>query len=86
VLARAVDGQEQASEIGSRLVAALSSDIHVGDQAFKIGVSVGVALYPKDGATSDELMHHADLAMYQAKAADQSGLRFFEATPARRSA
>jgi diguanylate cyclase (GGDEF)-like protein len=86
VLARAVDGQEQASEIGTRLVAALGSDIYVGDQAFKIGVSVGVALYPKDGATSDELMHHADLAMYQAKAADRSGLRFFEATPERRSA
>jgi hypothetical protein len=29
-------------------------------------------------------MHHADLAMYQAKAADRSGLRFFEATPERR--
>ena len=68
VLARGVDGREQASEIGDRLVAALSNDIFVGDQPFKVGVSIGVALYPKDGASADELMHHADLAMYQAKA------------------
>ena len=63
-----------------------SNDIFVGDQAFTIGVSVGVALYPKDGASADELMHHADLAMYQAKAGEQSGLRFFDAAPERRSA
>jgi len=86
VLARAIDGRDQAGEIGDRLVAALSNDIFVGDQAFPIGVSVGVALYPKDGASADELMHHADLAMYQAKAGEQSGLRFFDAAPERRSA
>jgi diguanylate cyclase (GGDEF)-like protein len=84
LLALAVDGREQAVEIGERLLAALESDIRIGDQAFNLGASIGVALYPKDGATGDELMHHADLAMYEAKSGKQSGLCFFEQTPPER--
>jgi diguanylate cyclase (GGDEF)-like protein len=84
LLARAVEGRDQAVEIGRRLLAALEDELRVGEHTFKLGASVGVALYPKDGATADELMHHADLAMYQAKSDEESGLRFFEAE--RRSA
>ena len=42
-----------------------------------VGVAVGVALYPQDGATAEEIMHHADLAMYGAKASNRSTLQFF---------
>lgn len=92
MLALAVDGRDKAAEIGQRLIAALKSDIRVGSHAFGVGVAIGAALYPGDGATAAELMHHADIAMYRAKASKQSALCFFEpaaaggAAPERRSA
>jgi GGDEF domain-containing protein len=36
-----------------------------------------VALIPDDGANTDEVIHHADLAMYRAKAEDRSSVAFF---------
>ena len=42
-------------------------------------VSIGVALYPEDGDDFAALLKHADLAMYQAKAAGRNAFRFFDA-------
>ena len=36
-----------------------------------IGVSVGTSVYPENGRTAEELLHHADAEMYDAKAARQ---------------
>ncbi|MEJ6007391.1 EAL domain-containing protein [Paucibacter sp. AS339] len=40
--------------------------------------SIGVSLYPEHGGRVEELMQHADMAMYQAKAAGRAGFRFYE--------
>ena len=37
-------------------------------------------LIPEDGANAEEVIHHADLAMYRAKGQDQSSVLFFEPT------
>jgi diguanylate cyclase (GGDEF)-like protein len=76
-LAYGVGNRERASEIGERFVAALRNEIHLGDCKFALGVAVGVAFYPEDGATAEEVMRHADLAMYGAKNAKVSRLQFF---------
>ena len=34
---------------------------------YRVTISVGVALYPKDGAKTEEIVEHADQALYQAK-------------------
>src|ERR1700686_4779095 len=41
--------------------------------------SIGSGLFPKDGETGEELLKHADAAMYEAKPAGRSTVRFFEA-------
>ncbi|AEP29065.1 EAL domain-containing protein [Brumicola nitratireducens] len=40
--------------------------------------SIGVSIFDKNSTTMDELLRHADLAMYQAKAAGRNTLRFFD--------
>lgn len=40
------------------------------------GISIGVACYPEDGTTAEELLHKADLAMYQVKKSGGGGLCF----------
>ena len=42
-----------------------------------IGASIGIAVYPEDGKTVTELIQHADVAMYQAKAAGRGAFRFY---------
>jgi diguanylate cyclase (GGDEF)-like protein len=79
VLALNVDGREKAINIGGRFVSALGADVAFGGRSYAIGVAVGVALYPEDGSTRDEIMHHADLAMYKAKAGRQSTVQLYQA-------
>lgn len=46
-------------------------------QEIPVGASVGVALYPHDGATAAELVRSADLAMYHGKANGRNDVHFF---------
>jgi predicted signal transduction protein with EAL and GGDEF domain len=45
-----------------------------------ISASIGIAIYPGDGETIDELLRHADIAMYQVKALGKNGHSFYHAS------
>ena len=77
VVARGVRSREEAGEIGQRFVVALDSPVIVGTRSYPVGVAIGVAFDAEDRVNAEELMARADLAMYSAKAAKQSALRFF---------
>lgn len=51
----------------NRIVKDIERVITVEDQKLYIGLSVGVASFPKDGLNADTLIQHADIAMYSAK-------------------
>jgi diguanylate cyclase (GGDEF)-like protein len=55
----------------------LSGPVKVGSQEFEISMSIGVALYPGDGASVTDLIKNADTAMYQAKDKGRNTYRFF---------
>jgi len=50
-----------------RIVRNIERVITVNDQRLHVGLSVGVASFPKDGLDADTLIQHADIAMYSAK-------------------
>ncbi len=50
-----------------RLLQEIAAPINLGGQDCRVSASVGVALYPYDGISSDDLLVYADLAMYRAK-------------------
>jgi len=74
VLARDVESRREAIEIGQRYIAALDDAIRIGDRAYVVGATVGLAYYPEDGATAEELMSRADLAVRSKNAAQRSEL------------
>lgn len=50
----------------------------VAGQEFHLNVSMGVALYPDDGGTAEEVLKRADIAMYRAKSNPGCAYRFYE--------
>ena len=78
VLVPGVKSQRVADEIGFRFASTLSNDVTVDGRRHAIGVAIGVAFIPHDGSTAQDVLHCADLAMYEAKQVGGSELRFFE--------
>ncbi len=62
----------------ARLLRAASSPIAAGNATLQVSASIGVTLYPQDGADADQLMRHADHAMYVAKQAGKNRYQLFD--------
>ncbi|WP_322407206.1 diguanylate cyclase [Idiomarina sp. PL1-037] len=61
--------------VSRKLVVQLAKPYKVKKQQLEISVSIGVALYPKNGTNIDDLLRSADKAMYRAKAAGKNDVR-----------
>ena len=79
ILLEDVSSVAQARLIGQRVLKQFEAPINLSGSMVDIGASVGIALYPDDGNTVDELFARADAAMYQAKAAGKNRLELFTA-------
>ncbi|WP_027476926.1 sensor domain-containing protein [Curvibacter gracilis] len=66
-----------AERVASRVLEALSRPFLQDEMNFSIGCSIGVAMYPGDGNTLDELIKQADTAMYEVKGAGRGHVRFY---------
>lgn len=66
-----------------RLLRRLRHGVRVDEGRFDISASFGVALYPEHGDNSADLLRHADIAMYQAKAASGSFVMYDRTMSAR---
>ncbi|TBR13106.1 MAG: EAL domain-containing protein [Rugosibacter sp.] len=74
----ASDSGEAATRIADRIGNALLTPIPVNGQGFLVSASIGIAIFPEDGRSPEELLKHADIAMYRAKAGG-GGYRFYRA-------
>lgn len=64
-----VSDLKQAEGLADRVVRAIARlPLIFDDQPLRVTVSLGIALYPQHGSSIEELIAHADTAMYQAKA------------------
>jgi len=62
-----INNRSQAGAIAARLVGAARQPISINGQDVRVGVSVGIALFPGHGCTGDALIAAADAALYEAK-------------------
>jgi diguanylate cyclase (GGDEF)-like protein len=67
-----------AESTARRLLAHLAQPVTFDDLAFTLTCSIGIALYPDDGTSMDDLIKNADSAMYSAKERGRSDFRFYE--------
>ncbi len=71
--------QPQAAEsLAERIHAAFESDIVIDSHQMRVGITVGVAMYPQDGADAATLVANANAALFRAKSEARGSIRFFE--------
>ena len=66
-----------AERIAQRLLDAMRDPVATHGQTFPVGLSIGIATFPRDGSAMDDLLKRADIAMYRAKAAG-GGFLFYQ--------
>lgn len=67
----------RATDTVERLLAALSTPCQLGDVVLTPSASIGISLFPDNGRDMETLLHHADMAMYQAKGGGRGRFSFF---------
>lgn len=70
--------KEDASRIAQKVNHAFEQPFKIYDQVVLSTLSIGISLYPKDGLDANDLIHKADLAMYQRKKSGKNSFHFFE--------
>ncbi|MEQ1559796.1 MAG: EAL domain-containing protein [Methyloglobulus sp.] len=75
--AEADEAAMQAKGVGEKLLDALARPYDFDGYEFHCSTSIGIRLF-RDHEAAEELLRHADLAMYQAKTAGRNMLRFFD--------
>jgi diguanylate cyclase (GGDEF)-like protein/PAS domain S-box-containing protein len=77
VVVKDVKGTEEVNDAATRINQALSAPMVVDGRTLVTTVSIGVALYPRDGIDMGELLRHSDTAMYQAKDRGRNNFQLF---------
>ncbi len=70
--------KEQTAVLAARIIDLIERPYLIEGNVINIGASIGIAFAPEDGATRDELLKSADLALYHSKAAGRGVFHFFE--------
>jgi len=69
VLLRNIHGAEDASNVAQKIAQAIEQPLELGGHGVSVSASIGIALYPEDGADVTTLSKRADQAMYRVKQA-----------------
>ena len=67
ILLDKLTGSESVGEVAEKILSELSRPYHLATAEADISVSIGTAVYPRDGKTEQALLHHADKKMYTVK-------------------
>lgn len=79
VLQPEIDDEEDARDMADRLQRALFAPIVVEGEGYQLSVTIGIALFPTDGADGPALMTAAEQALTGAKAQERGGVAFAQA-------
>ncbi|MGI2220297.1 putative bifunctional diguanylate cyclase/phosphodiesterase [Shewanella oncorhynchi] len=86
ILADTVHTPDQAADFVDKLLLQLNVPIQLNEHAIHPAASIGISIYPEDGNSAEDLIRHADIAMYSAKAAGSNQWAFFKQQMTERAA
>ncbi|MBF0130006.1 MAG: diguanylate cyclase [Alphaproteobacteria bacterium] len=77
IVLRYIDDRNHVEMVTRKVMQSFADPFEIEGGAVVIGCSIGISRYPDDGTDAEELLEHADQAMYQAKHEGKGGYRFF---------
>jgi diguanylate cyclase (GGDEF)-like protein len=80
VIVEEAAGPDIVAALARKLLAAVEQPVVVREQEFVLSASIGVSLFPSDGADAQTLIKNADIAMYRAKEQGRNGVQFYSET------
>jgi diguanylate cyclase (GGDEF)-like protein/PAS domain S-box-containing protein len=77
VLQTEASNVEEAAFVAQRINDVLDQPFLLDGKEMAVNASIGIAMHPKDGKTTEELLQNADIAMYRVKTNGRRGYKFF---------
>lgn len=77
VMVEEVKDADKLSVLAKEIISVIESPIQLGNQTVSVSSSVGIAVFPADAGSSEELLRNADVAMYHAKEQGRSHFQYF---------
>ena len=78
VLLSEISSHKDAELAAMKLLALIREPQMIGSQELQVGCSIGISVYPRDGADADTLLMNADTAMYEAKKKGRNNVQYFD--------
>ncbi|WP_301172371.1 sensor domain-containing diguanylate cyclase [Brevibacillus nitrificans] len=79
IILTSIQNQQQVEKVSNRIIRALQEPWILEGHTFRSTTSIGIALYPTTSSDADQLLTHADKALYLAKAFGRNQFRFYQA-------
>ena len=73
-----VEHEMDAQAVAQQIISTINEPLKIADHSLKINASLGIAFYPTDGKTLEQLIDHAEAAMYQVKKAGKNDYCFYD--------
>ena len=77
VLLEGIEATSRVSAIADRIRTDLNRAFTLAEREVYVSASIGIAMFPRDGETAEELLKRSDLAMYQAKKSGRDNHQFY---------
>lgn len=74
----AINAEKESRRLASRIIEAISRPFQINDLSLSIGASIGIACAPVHGKNSNQILSHADVALYTSKGAGRGCYHIFE--------
>lgn len=78
VLLPIIEAENDAREVAEKIRSSLCQPFGIADHMLSISSSIGIAIYPQHGSEADQLLKHADMAMYFAKGNGRNTVSVFQ--------
>ena len=86
ILLPELDDSTSLAQLARRIIAQIEQPVNLLGQEFFLTTSIGIAIYPQDGESAEQLVKHADVAMYQAKSSGRNQFCFYQASAGQQNA
>jgi len=84
ILIKDVSTPVKIKEISQKMIYSMRDAMEIVDTTLFVSTSIGIAIYPKDARSTDDLIQCADIALYKAKQKGRDNCQFYEESAARK--